>query len=120
MTFTHLLLRYGELFLKGKNRGYFEQKLCQNIKSIAKVPAVQRIQGRLLMDFSPQHHLLTRVFGLVSYSPTLKVEKEIDVIERAALDLLKIIKAPFGSRLIVPISHSPYLRRNSMSGWANI
>ncbi|MBI2146535.1 hypothetical protein HYU22_04300 [Candidatus Woesearchaeota archaeon] len=89
MAFTHLLLRYGELFLKGKNRGYFEQKLCQNIKSIAHVPSVQRIQGRLLLTFFPQHHLLKRVFGLVSYSPVLKVKKDVEEIKKAAVTLLQ-------------------------------
>ena len=28
-----ILIRYGELFLKGKNKGYFEDLLIKNIKS---------------------------------------------------------------------------------------
>ncbi len=88
MAYTHLLLRYGELFLKGKNRGYFEKKLCENIKNITKISTVSRIQGRLIIDFFPNHHTLTRVFGLVSYSPAVRVEKDIEKIKMAALTLV--------------------------------
>ena len=33
MNFDHILVHYGEIALKGKNRKYFESRLVQNIKS---------------------------------------------------------------------------------------
>ncbi len=85
---THLLLRYGELFLKGKNRSLFESKLVGNIKAITGVSNVHRIQGRLVVHFFPEHLTLRRVFGLTSYSPAVRMDKDVEQIKQTALKLL--------------------------------
>ena len=43
-----IVIRFGELFLKGKNRDYFESMLIRNIKSALKGVkcAFSRSQGR--------------------------------------------------------------------------
>ena len=79
MKYSHIILRYGEIFLKGKNRKQFEQQLVRNIKSQTG-QKVHCIRSRLILDYFNEHYLLKRVFGLVSYSPALFVEKDIDVI----------------------------------------
>ncbi len=84
-----LLLRYGEIFLKGKNRTHFERKLVANIKKITGVASVTTLQSRLVTDYFPAHAALKSVFGLVSYSPAIFVENNVDTIKRKALEMLQ-------------------------------
>ena len=42
---TNILLRCGEIFLKGKNKKRFENKLMDNIKKIASVPKIKNVRG---------------------------------------------------------------------------
>ena len=89
------MLRYGEIFLKGKNRTLFENKLISNVKKITGIKKVKKIRGRLIIDYFLQHNSLKNVFGLVSYSPAVRVEKDVDEIKRAALSLLSGTKGTF-------------------------
>lgn len=92
---THLLLRPGELFLKGGNYGFFMQRLARNIElMVGKKPSCQ-VRGRLLFSFFSDHRALSRVFGLVSYSPAVRVEKTKEAIQKAALSLLQGKQGPF-------------------------
>ena len=78
-----LLLCYGEIHLKGKNRGSFENALLKNIESavfsIDKDAKVSRIGGRYLVDGFNQENLelitqrVSKVFGLVSLSVAYEV-----------------------------------------------
>ena len=78
-----LLLRYGEIHLKGKNRGSFENALLKNIESavfsIDEDAKVSRIGGRYLVDGFNQENLelitqrVSKVFGLVSLSVAYEV-----------------------------------------------
>tara|TARA_Y100000310_G_C20617622_1_gene781502 strand:+ start:822 stop:1631 length:810 start_codon:yes stop_codon:yes gene_type:complete len=85
---THILLRYGEIFLKGKNKGTFENKLVDNIKKITKVGSVRRLRARYVLDYFENHGSLKNVFGLTSYSLAVKTEKEIESIKKLALSVL--------------------------------
>ncbi|MEK6969892.1 MAG: THUMP domain-containing protein [Nanoarchaeota archaeon] len=93
--FNSLLLRYGELFLKGKNRAFFEKKLVGNLKVITEIKKVKNLGGRFSVDFFPEHQQLKKVFGLVSYSPAIKIEKDLQLIQQKALELLKPKKGTF-------------------------
>jgi len=95
MNHTHLLLRYGEIFLKGKNRPFFEKILVQNIKKQSKTSFVTRTQKRLILPYFVPHEQLRAIFGIVSYSPAVRVEKDIAEIEKQALDLLQGKKGTF-------------------------
>lgn len=86
---TYLILRYGELFLKGKNRPFFEKKVISAIQKITRITSFKKTQGRLIVPFFPTHNLLQRVFGLTSYSPAVFCEKERDAIKETALLLLQ-------------------------------
>ena len=88
MKFSHILLRYGELFLKGKNKPQFENKLVRNIKAITGVNYVKKIRSRMIMDYWDGHLDLKRVFGLGSYSLCVKVEKDIEEIKKKALEFV--------------------------------
>jgi tRNA uracil 4-sulfurtransferase len=88
MDYNSILLRYGEIFLKGKNKPMFERKLISNIEQIAKIK-VKKLRSRLITDYFANHIALKKVFGLVSYSPALKIKTEIEEIKKKSLELLK-------------------------------
>ena len=89
MDYTHLLLRCGEIFLKGKNKKVFENKLISNIKKIAGVKDVKNVRGRFVVNYFEEHKKIRLVFGLRSYSPAVKIPKDADLIKNAALELIK-------------------------------
>ncbi len=89
MEYTHILLRYGEVFLKGKNKRFFEKQLRGNIKVITGITDVTLHQSKLVMPFFPEHEKLRRVFGLVSYSPAICMEKDLEKVKLIALDLVR-------------------------------
>lgn len=91
--FNAVLCRYGEIGLKGDNRGFFEKTLIKNIvQALEPLPGadVQRISGRILVTYPKRFksaeilERLRRVFGLVSFSPVLAVKPELDEIYQAA------------------------------------
>ena len=89
------LIRYGEIALKGKNRTHFEKALEARLRQ-ALAPwggRVRRGVGRFFAeapDLPEVHRALSRVFGVVSYSPALKVPLEMAAIEEAALRLAQV------------------------------
>jgi thiamine biosynthesis protein ThiI len=92
-----VLIRYDEIHLKGRNRGFFEQKLLSNLRcALDKIPCVvDKIQGRYTVsDFEMKHEAeiaqkIACVFGVRSYSFALVVKTDIDVICAACLDEIK-------------------------------
>ena len=80
-----ILLRFGEIYLKGKNRGYFEKVLISNIKLNLKGIDYKfyRTMGRYIiadydeMDEGMIINKLTKVFGLVSLSKAVELETDI-------------------------------------------
>lgn len=92
-----LLIRYGEVHLKGLNRPYFERKLIERIKlALSGLNAtVKREQGRIYAfgigenDNEKAIDMLTRVFGIHSLSPSYGVEKGWYTICRTALEVMK-------------------------------
>ena len=77
-----IIIRYGEIFLKGKNKGYFESLLINNIKSSLSGLnyAFNRSQGRFFVEnFNENDEAeivdrLKKVFGIYSLSVADKVE----------------------------------------------
>ncbi len=96
MKYNHILVRFGELALKGKNRTYFEKKLMQNIKSSLKsFPTLQvtRTFGRIIIELNEENHeqvieKIKPIFGIQSFSLALLVENEIEAIKKGALEVL--------------------------------
>ena len=85
-----ILLRFGELYLKGKNKGYFEKTLLKNIKYFLKGfdCNVIKISGRYLvkdfddMDTQSIIEKLKNVFGLVSLSLAIELDTSRENIEK--------------------------------------
>ena len=90
-----LLVRYGELSLKGGNRLQFERALVRNIaaqtRSISPV-RIERRQGRIAVfprgRSASVCRKLTDVFGIASVSPARGCEKDPEVIARVARQAL--------------------------------
>lgn len=89
-----VLVRYGEIALKGKNRGLFEQQLQRNLKGALKDFSVSVIRhhGRFTLYCSDQHlpmvlEKLRRVFGLVSFSPVYETELDFEEIKKIAFSI---------------------------------
>jgi adenylyl- and sulfurtransferase ThiI len=85
------LVRYGEIALKGRNRPQFERKLVDNIGAHAVrqnlTCTVLKISGRLLVESSAPL-ALQRVFGILSYSPCVRVSGDPETIEAQLLTYL--------------------------------
>lgn len=83
------MLRYGEIFLKGKNRAFFEKKLADNIKKITGVKEIKKLRSRFVTEYFGEHGKLRSVFGLTSYSLSFYTEKDEEKIKEKALEILK-------------------------------
>lgn len=93
-----LSVSLGELILKGLNRKYFEDKLIKEMKRAIKDIGYENIykeQGKIYIeaeesDFPQMIKRLTKVFGLVSISPCIKIStKDIGEIEEAVIQVMK-------------------------------
>lgn len=85
-----ILIRYGELFLKGNNKNYFEKVLTQNIAKHLKGFDYNftKTSGRYIVDsydIQIEEQLidkLTKVFGIHSISPSDMVDSDLEHIEK--------------------------------------
>ena len=98
-----IILRYGELHLKGNNRAYFENMLIKNIEhSLSSFDfELKRISGRYVVsnykenDYYKIINKLKKIFGLVSISPAIEVDTSIENIESVCINLSKNIQGSF-------------------------
>lgn len=97
MQYDHILIRYGEMALKGKNIRSFIIRLQENIqKKLKSYPnvKVKRTQGRMFVilngqDPQPIIDICKNIFGIQSLSLAIKVENDIEQIKEAALYAIK-------------------------------
>ncbi len=87
-----IVIRYGEIGLKGKNRGYFVKRLRQNIRDCLKqhdiTGEVRSVGQRVYVqveDVERAGEKLRDVFGVVSLSPAQEVPADIGAIKAEAL-----------------------------------
>ena len=101
MTENVVLIRYGEIHLKGLNRPFFESKLIHNIKN-ALYGLTFRIQsesGRIYAAGIPDTQIdeaaqrLTRVFGIHSVSIAVMTDKSWENVKSEAMKLLAAVTA---------------------------
>ena len=90
-----LLVRYGEVFLKGANRPQFLKVLVDNVKK-----AVRPIGGHVWMsdsriyvsdceDMDDCARRVRKVFGIYSVSPAIECEKDLEIIAGHAVEMMK-------------------------------
>lgn len=91
-----IVVHYHEIGLKGRNRGFFERRLAQNIeRTLGGLPykRFEVLNGRMLvhMDDPPSEAHLDRVaatFGVAFLAPCLIVHADVSAMTEAALYLL--------------------------------
>lgn len=90
-----LLVRYGEVFLKGANRPQFLKQLVDNVKR-----AVRPIHGHVWMsdsriyisdieDMDDCVRRVRKVFGLYSVSPAVECAKDLDEIAQVCVQMME-------------------------------
>lgn len=96
-----LLVRYGEVFLKGANRPHFLKILTDNVKK-----AVKPLNGRVWMsdsriyvsdveDMDECVRRVRKVFGLYSVSPAVECEKDLEVMAGQCIEMMKGLSGTF-------------------------
>ena len=94
-----ILVRYGEIALKGLNKPVFEDKLIKNIKkSLYGLGPIEvlKSQSRVYIepvsdeyDFDEAIEKVIKVFGIVSVSPVWKIESDYEEIKNYSLTMVK-------------------------------
>ena len=96
LTYSEIMVRYGELSTKGKNRMRFINKLRNNIKDVLSIyPEVKvtfdRDRGHIYLngtDYEPVAESLKQIFGIQAFSPVYKFEKDVEVLKKAVQDIM--------------------------------
>jgi thiamine biosynthesis protein ThiI len=101
-----ILLRCGELMLKGLNKPFFEMTLVKNIKTAINglgPSKVVKSQGRIYIEpmndgfqFKKALDLSTRIFGIVSSSPVTKTEPDIESVKAEAIKMAEELTTRYG------------------------
>ncbi len=92
-----IMVRYGELSTKGKNKGDFIRLLGENIKHALRKFTLLKIDVKhdhtyIYLngeDYENVSHRLKDVSGIFSFSPVYQVDKEMSQIEECVLNLAK-------------------------------
>ena len=97
VVYNHILVRYGELSTKGKNKKDFISRLLHNVKNaLREFPNLtyEKTHDRLYImlngeDAQKVSELLANVFGISSFSFAIKVASEMEAIRSTALKVAK-------------------------------
>lgn len=99
MQATEIMVRYGELSTKGKNRRLFINKLAYNVKQALHQHENVRVRAdrdrmHLILNGEDSKEVmacLTPIFGIQSFSPVVRVEKTTEEICETAVAMVKDI-----------------------------
>jgi len=95
MNYDRILIRYGEISTKGRNRNQFIEKLANSVRrALHDFPNVTikgtRDRTYVILNGEDGTQIIERlkaVFGIQSFSPVIKTDKELEQMEDAALQL---------------------------------
>ncbi|MCI6272906.1 MAG: tRNA 4-thiouridine(8) synthase ThiI [Erysipelotrichaceae bacterium] len=97
VVYDTVLIRYGELSTKGKNRNQFIRKLLENIKRALK--DLEKLEFKSTYDriyikingenIEELENRLKKIFGISSFSFTIKVKSDLEEIKSTCLELLE-------------------------------
>lgn len=91
---------FGEIFLKGKNRGSFEHKLIEQIKYSLKEfknVSVYKDSGKVYVETKNEEdmdgiaEMVRKVFGISNLSPSIKISKEPEIIIEKTKELFRYL-----------------------------
>lgn len=97
MEYTEIMVRYGELSTKGKNRRTFIDRLCGNAKkALHDFPELnfhpKRDRLHIVLNGADSQAVMTRlglVFGIQSFSPSIRLERDMDLVRQTAVQMMK-------------------------------
>ena len=95
--YDHIVVRYGELSTKGKNRKDFTKALTNNIKKRLRAYlglTYRTLHDGLYIELNDENYELIKedlkqVFGYAYFSGAILVERDIEEIKKTALELTK-------------------------------
>lgn len=93
IVYDHILVRFGELSTKGKNRKDFIKKLLINVRNALRdfdALSYERTHDRMYIILNGEDHeavaeRLKKVFGISSFSFAIKVKTDMEVIQKTCL-----------------------------------
>lgn len=97
MNYDRILIRYGEISTKGRNRNKFVEKLKKSIqRAISDFPNA-KVQGQrermyIVLNGDNGDEIIERIrgiFGIQSFSPAVKTSKDLEEMKSAALQLFR-------------------------------
>lgn len=97
MQYSEIMVRYGELSTKGKNRKNFIDRLGYNVRqALHEFPNLKITARRDRMhiqlngeDSKAVMQRLGQVFGIQNYSPSVKVERNVNKVKEVAVEMMK-------------------------------
>jgi len=102
MEYSEIMVRYGELSTKGKNKKDFIKQLGQNVrKALSQFESLeihaQHDRLHVTLNGADSEAVMNRlkgVFGIENFSPSVKVDKDIDEIKATAIAMVKEVFKP--------------------------
>ncbi|GEO77889.1 thiamine biosynthesis protein ThiI [Companilactobacillus mindensis DSM 14500] len=96
MEYTEIMVRYGELSTKGKNRKSFIDRLHGNVAKVLKdypdlrmQPHRDRLHIKLNgVDAKPVMEKLKNVFGIQTFSLSVKVSRDFEDVKKKAVEMM--------------------------------
>lgn len=97
MNYDRILIRYGEISTKGRNRNKFVDKLRKSVRialiSFPKIK-IEASRDRMYVILNGENGIeiikrLKNIFGIQSFSPAIKVERDVEALKQACLDLVR-------------------------------
>ncbi|MDX8367513.1 tRNA uracil 4-sulfurtransferase ThiI [Cytobacillus sp. IB215665] len=97
MQYEHILIRYGELSTKKRNRNYFVNRLKKNIKGKLREfenIEIEKQRDRMYIKLNNEPYekiveKLSSIFGIHSFSLAIKTLSDIEKIKEGALEAIK-------------------------------
>lgn len=92
-----LIIRNGEISIKGENRSVFEKRLIDQLKFVLRQYRnikIKRADGRIHIELMGENHetiieKIKDVFGVVSISPAMRVGEGYEKLQQGVLDLIR-------------------------------
>lgn len=102
MKYDRILIRYGELSTKGRNRNKFVDKLKRSINRVIRnfpTATIEADRERMYIILGEEKvedivKGLKNIFGIQSFSPAVKVEKNIELMKEISLSLVQKLYQP--------------------------
>lgn len=96
MQYSEIMIRYGELSTKKKNRMRFINKLKNNMEHVLSIYPDVSVKtdcdrGHVYLNGTDYHEVaesLKEIFGIQAFSPSFKVEKNVDTLVKAVQEIM--------------------------------